>query len=251
MTVGPLRDGARVRTDRVHDAAGRLTSVAVGAAEVPAATPAGPAEWAEEQCDGEEMTEPVVTDYTYGELGRLEQVTSPGGVETSYAYDDDGNVTATTTGTDTNDDTSTRRTAYDLRGRVTDEWGPTGDVDENGNDVRSHVRYHYDTADRLTETEVLLTGDSIDTAASGDVQRTWHLYDSAGRKVYDIVDLNGNDGTPQQDATGALTVSEPPQVSCRISSELEGCEPCRRRPIRRSRSAACGWSSTICRSTRR
>ncbi len=33
----------------------------------------------------------------------------------------------------------------------------------------------------------------------------------------------------------------PPQTSIRMSSALEGCDPCRRRPIRWSRVDACGW----------
>lgn len=128
----------------------------------------------------------AVTTHEYGILGRRVLTVSPEGVATHYRYNDEGLLTETTTGPDEDDPAHTWTTGYDLRGRVTSELGPTGDVDEHDDPVRQSTTYTYDSADRVTSTT---------TGTGPDALVTSTVYDPLGRVRFEITDTDG-DGAP-------------------------------------------------------
>ena len=162
-----------------YDAAGHLLSETVGDPDAPA--------------------ELATTTYDYGTLGRLQRVTTPEGVQTHYRYDDDGNRTAEVRGPNPTDPAHTTTSIYDLRGRLTEVLGPVGDTDANGTPTRSHLRYGYDGADRMT---VKVDGDGAAAA------RTWYRYDPAGRLRFAIIDVDADDA-PSDPASPDPTLRDP------------------------------------------
>jgi RHS repeat-associated protein len=144
--------------------------------------------------DGVEVDVSATTyayDPTYGLLHRVSSVTGPPtcstpatcpGVVTRYHYDDEGRVDQTTVGASLGTPASTWTTAYDKRGRTTDEWGPQDP--SPGAPGRSHTRYVYDGADRVTE---VVEGD-----AAGSKLRTRSSYDDLGRLSRKTVDRNAD-----------------------------------------------------------
>lgn len=194
VTVGPLVDGVRRRTDLVYDTAGRRRLERVGAAT---GTVVGGADAvAAAQC-GAPPAGSVETAYSYGVSNRLESVSSPEGVVTNFEYDADGRVVKSAVGGATSDVSKAVETVYDLRGRVIERRGPLGDVDAEGDSAQQKVRYTYDDADRVTSVEQVLARDG--TAET--VLRVWKRYDTAGRRTHEIADLDG-DGVGDGDGDG-------------------------------------------------
>ncbi|MCB1031815.1 MAG: RHS repeat protein, partial [Acidimicrobiales bacterium] len=151
----------------------------------------------------------ATTSFAYDPLGRLHtQSRRVGGsspdLVTSYAYDADGNQTVTAMGSDpTNTDRQLSKQRYDLRGRLVEQWGPTGDSSAPASvtgagtalAVRTHETFTYDNADRLL---AQTSGDGADQ------HQTFYRYDDAGRLRYVIVDRD-NDGVVSSLSTGGPT----------------------------------------------
>ncbi|WP_426573271.1 DUF6531 domain-containing protein [Aquihabitans sp. McL0605] len=194
-------DGSHVAqvTVTTTDAMGRVVSTKVG-------DPAKPAEVATTTNTYEDPHNP-----TAGHLGRVSSTTSPTGVHTYYAYDNDGRVFLTQVGgtppdrlltggltmgsngcwsvaAPYGDPGHTTSTTYDRRGRVTDVCGPAGDTSPTGAAVRSHTHTDYDSADRAVATT---QGDS-----SGPQVKTRLAYDAVtGLLMQKVVDLDASGGT--------------------------------------------------------
>lgn len=178
VEVAPDDDDGTARDINVasYDAAGNLISERVGDS---AETASGPA---------------AETTWTYDAMGRVTSERSPEGVLTFYRYDRTNRLTATVSGVEEADaadpdESHTRRTVYDYRGRVTEVFGPAGDVDHTGASAREHTRYSYDNADRVTE---IIEGDGA------SARRQWMRYDAAGRLRYEITDVDRDNDAPDE-----------------------------------------------------
>ncbi len=137
------------------------------------------------------------TTYVYGPLGRLERVTDPTGVSTSYGYDDNGNVTHTARGLDAFDPSQAAVTTYDKLGRVTSSTEAPDDAgsvvtetsyDRVGRAVLE-VTGGGSAVERLVRTEYLPNGLVSLTAlarpdlGTGVEATTEYAYSPAGRTV--------------------------------------------------------------------
>jgi RHS repeat-associated protein len=149
-------------------------------------------------------TDLAITVHAYDALGRRVTTTTPEGVDAHFRYDEDGNLTHEVLGPDATDSdlSDTTETSYDFRGRVTSVAGPDIDTTTAGRQTHSSVSYEYDAADRIIE--------QVEGAGS-DARRTWFRYDSAGRLRYTIVDLDGDDVTP--DLGGSPSIDPEDQVT--------------------------------------
>jgi RHS repeat-associated protein len=169
--TGPPRSGINAtvaRTVRTYDALGDLITVVEG-------DPALPAELA---------TTTFNYDGPIGGVGRAASETSPTGVVTRYGYDNDGRITQVTRGAPLGTPANTWTYEWDKRGRITKELGPTGDVDGNGNPIRTQYAVTYDDADRITKTVEGTGAAALATSYVFDSKRGWL------NKV--IVDLDGD-----------------------------------------------------------
>lgn len=120
----------------------------------------------------------------YGPLGRLEWSTDPKGVKTSYTYDDDGKLLATTLGPNATDTAHQAKTSYDLWGNASTTAGPA-DVDPDGASIQAKTTYTYDNAGRVRS--------QIDGDAGPAAEKliTTFVYDAAGRPFRTIEHRNG------------------------------------------------------------
>ncbi len=172
-------DARRITTVDQYDTAGDLLTQKVGDPTVPA--------------------DVATTTYTYSQMGRVNTMTSPAGVMTTYHYDQDGNLTGTTVGPSGSDPTHTTTTEYDHRGRVTRTLGPSGDADETGATAQSCTQSVYDAEGRVIKQVVgTNTGTGIcGSAGKTMAQTTWTIYDPAtGDARYTVTDPTGTGVDP-------------------------------------------------------
>ena len=150
------------------------------------------------------------TEYRYNAFGRRSLEISAEGVQTHFHYDNTGRVVGRTIGDTADAEGHTWTTDYDLRGRVTDEVGPSGDTAPDGTTpVQSHTHYDYDPAGRVT---LITEGDSPGGGDDlVDVERTWRRYDQAGRLQYEVRDLDGDGVAPDQTVSGTDPQWDPAQ----------------------------------------
>ncbi|MEI2697681.1 MAG: hypothetical protein V9E94_04810 [Microthrixaceae bacterium] len=133
------------------------------------------------------MSSTVVSRDRLGRVAVLSRTVggSSGPVVTSFAYDVDGNQTVTAMGGDPSaTDRQESKKVFDLRGRLIEEWGPTGDTSaptsvsgSTPTAVRHHAVYVYDNADRLV---------SVRAGDGNEAQQIYYRYDVAGRLRYEI-----------------------------------------------------------------
>lgn len=170
----------RTVTVSTYDGFDRLVSVAVGDPSIPGSV--------------------ATTTYTYDPLGRVAASSETVGagkpnLVRSFAYDADGNQTVEAYGSNPSlTDNALWVRTYDLRGRLVDEKGPTGDSTApaavSGTApvaVRGHRTWDYDDADRLLAETV---GDGAER------QTTFYRYDAASRVRYVIEDRDGDGVVP-------------------------------------------------------
>jgi YD repeat-containing protein len=178
-----------------YDAFDRLVSVAVGDPAVAGSV--------------------STTTYAHDPLGRVRSMTrTVGGGEPdlvqSFGYDADGNQTVAAYGADAgNTDRALWVRTFDLRGRLVDEKGPTGDTTPPAAvggvapvAVREHRTWVYDDADRLLAETV---GDGAER------QSSFYRYDAAGLLRFVITDRDGDGayhlaGPPVDPGTGGRHV---------------------------------------------
>lgn len=191
-------------------------------------------------------SELATTVYTYTFLDRIDTVTTPEGVKTTYHYDADGNTTGVTTGPSGSDAAHTTSTEYDLRGRVTRTLGPTGDTDETSATARACTQNVYDNAGRVTKRIVGAdTGSgTCGTAGKTKAQITWTIHDpTTGLARYTVTDPTGTGVNPGTYTTfnpdphervvettytaagrAASTIEAPVDVSCYNWAAATSCD---------------------------
>ncbi len=158
----------------------------------------------------ESTIEPVTSQYisladrsyttTYDAAGQAVKLTSPGGVEQTYAYDTMGNLTDQT-GTGAEAATSARKFSYDLGGRVTKFSSPGGD---------NTIEYD----DRNLPTKITgpagnssfgYTDDGLVAARTDAAGTTNYVYDNADRLFSLKNTTAGTDLTYSYDQTSAVS----------------------------------------------
>lgn len=154
-------------------------------------------------------TEVATTSYTYGPMGRVDEMTDPEGIVTKYFYDDDGNVTKSAVGVGAMSSHGSF-TDYDLRGRVVRQSGADGDTDDTGSSAKSCTAYEYDQADRVTKKiEGVFDTTPGSTTCVGTARSkkltTWFHYDKVGRVDFTVTDNDGTGPAPTWNPSGALT----------------------------------------------
>lgn len=152
---------------------------------------------------------PKVFSFTYNALGQLASKVGPG-VNTTLAYDDQGNLATETNAAGH----VTRYSNYDVNGRVGQvsdpnglttsyTYGPRGWLDavSVGGEVTS---YEYDSVGKL-KVATMPDGSTVNYAYDG-ARRLTGITDSRGNKITYTLDLAGNRiGEEAVDASGALT----------------------------------------------
>ncbi len=90
----------------------------------------------------------TLTEYHYTDAGRIKEITTRGGIRTSYTYDEDGNISRLTIGDGTEEGLLYDAfMLYDLNGNRT---GKTGSrLDAGGKQAEMAVSYRYDSMNRL------------------------------------------------------------------------------------------------------
>ncbi len=91
----------------------------------------------------------TLTEYHYTDAGRIKEITTKGGIRTSYTYDEDGNISRLTIGDGTEEGLLYDAfMIYDLNGNRTGKTGSRLDV--GGKQAEMAVSYRYDSMNRLT-----------------------------------------------------------------------------------------------------
>ena len=91
----------------------------------------------------------TLTEYHYTDAGRIKEITTKGGIGTSYTYDEDGNISRLTIGDGTEEGLLYDAfMIYDLNGNRTGKTGSRLDV--GGKQAEMAVSYRYDSMNRLT-----------------------------------------------------------------------------------------------------
>ena len=100
----------------------------------------------------------TLTEYRYTDAGRIKEIITKNGIRTSYAYDEDGNISRLTIGDGTEEGLFYDAfMLYDLNGNRT---GKTGSrLDTCGKQVEMAVSYRYDSMNRLSNEDRNGTGE--------------------------------------------------------------------------------------------
>ncbi len=105
-----------------------------------------------------EDTDAILTEYRYTAAGRIKEIITKSGIRTSYAYDEDGNISRLTIGDGTAEGLLYDAfMLYDLNGNRTGKTGSRLDVGRKQAEMA--VSYRYDSMNRLTNEDRNGTGE--------------------------------------------------------------------------------------------